>query len=161
MLLAGCGSSARVAASPLSSASTSSPASSSPAWPGPNGDLSTSVMVLRGGLQTAFASGRDGRPLRAAPSAVLAALKHYFATVDPASFNGASRVAFVWAFTMVREPDGHRSTSTRQYVAVSFWADGEQMVAAGSMAPGFNDQLMSLSKSSPSGVWHVDGLYYP
>jgi hypothetical protein len=161
MLTAGCASSAQVSSSPLPSGSTAGVVSPSPSWPGPNGDLSTSVWVLRGGLRTAFASGRDGEPYRAAPPSVIAALKRYFATVDPATFNRASRVAFVWAFTLPREPDGHASTATEQYVVAYFIADGEKMVAAGSMAPGFNDQLMRLSRSSPGAAWHVDGLYFP
>ena len=126
----------------------------SPAWPGPGGDLSTSVDVLRGALKSAYASGRDGEPLRAAPAPVIAALKRYFATADPAMFNGASRVAFVWAFT-----DVHASTATRQIVDAFFFADGEKMVAAGSIAPGFSIHLVRLTRSSPGTPWQVDGLY--
>lgn len=133
-----------------------SPAATPPAWPGPNGDLSTSIIVLRGALKAAFASGRDGEPMRMPPARVIAALKHYFATADPAEFNGASRVAFIWAFT-----DVHASTATRQIVDACFFADGEKMVAAGSIAPGFGIHLMRLTRSSPGASWHVDGLYSP
>jgi len=156
-LLAGCG--GTQAARSSQSASASAPASSSPAaapaWPGPNGDLSTSIIVLRGALKAAFASGRDGEPMRMPPVSVIAALKRYFATADPAQFNGASRVAFVWAFT-----DVHASMATRQVVDAVFFADGQKMVAAGSIAPGFSTHLMSLSRSSSNRRWHVDGLLY-
>jgi len=159
-LLVGCGgtqvaASSQPAGGPSVPAS-SSPAATSPAWPGPGGDLSTSVDVLRGALKSAYASGRDGEPLRTASASVIAALKHFFATVDPAKFNGASRVAFVWAFT-----DGRASTATRQIVDAYFFADGEKMVAAGSIAPGFSIHLMRLTRSSPGAAWHVDGLYSP
>lgn len=154
-ILAGCG--GTQAATSSQSASSPASANSSPAatptWPGPNGDLSTSIIVLRGALRAAFASGRDGEPMRMPPAPVIAALKRYFATADPAQFNGASRVAFVWAFT-----DVHASTATRQIVDAFFFADGEKMVAAGSIAPGFSIHLMSLTRSSPNGRWHVDGL---
>jgi hypothetical protein len=160
-LLAGCGSGAGVTTSSSPTGVTTPSASATPAWPAPQGDLSTSIAILRSGFKSAFASGRTGAPFRAAPLSVIVALKRYFATVDPAEFNGASRVAFVWAFTVPREPDGHRSTDTRQYVEAYFLADGPEMVAAGSMAAGFNAQLMSLSRSSAQAAWRVEGLYYP
>jgi len=158
--LAGCGDARGEAA-----ASTSPPVATSASPPSlnvaPAPLVEASVPVLSAGLKTAFASGRGGEPLRAAPTTVIAALERYFATADPAEFNHASRLAFVWAFTMAREPDGDRSTDTRQYVSVYFYADGEAMVAAGSIAPGFNSHLMRLSRPSPSEPWHSDGLYYP
>jgi hypothetical protein len=106
-------------------------------------------------------SCRDGQP--AASASLIRALKRYFASVDPDEFNGASRVAFVWAFTIAPEPDVGipESTDTEQYVDVYFWADGDRMVAAGSIAPGFSSSMMSLSRSSPAEKWHVDGFWMP
>ena len=156
--LAGCGAQGTASSQLAGGASvpaSSSPTATTPAWPGPNGDLSTSIIVLRGALKAAFASGRDGEPMSMPPAPVIIALKRYFATADPAQFNGASRVAFVWAFT-----DARASTATRQIVDAFFFADGEKMVAAGSIAPGFSTHLMSLSRPSPKGRWHVDGLLY-
>ena len=89
------------------------------------------------------------------------ALRRWFATVDPAKFNGASQVDFAWAYTMVREPDGRRSTSTRQYVVAYFYADGDEMIGAGGMGPGYGDQLLRLSRPSTCEPWRVDGFYYP
>jgi hypothetical protein len=155
-LAAGCGAQVTAGSQTAGGASvpaSSSPAATTPAWPGPNGDLSTSIIVLRGALRAAFASGRDGEPMSMPPAPVIAALKRYFATADPAQFNGASRVAFIWAFS-----DVHASTATRQIVDAYFFADGEKMVAAGSIAPGVSIHLMSLSRPSPNGRWHVDGL---
>jgi hypothetical protein len=159
-LLAGC-SGAAVTTSASPTGATTLSASPTPAWPAPQGDLSISITILRSGFRSAFSSGRTGVPFRASPPSVIAALERYFATVDPAEFNGASRVAFIWAFTVPREPDGHRSTATRQYVEAYFLADGEHMVAAGSMAAGINAQFISLSRRSSAAAWHVEGLYYP
>jgi hypothetical protein len=123
--------------------------------------MNASVPVLRSALKTAFASGRDGSPWREAPPSVTAALKRYFAHVDPATYNGASRVRFVWAFTMTRVADYHASNATEHFVVAYFWAHGDSMVAAGAMAPGFNSELMRLSRSSPAQQWQVDGSYSP
>jgi len=161
VLLAGCSSDAGVTTSPSPTRTTTPSASPTPAWPAPQGDLSISIAILRSGFRSAFLSGRTGVPFRASPPSVIAALKRYFATVDPAEFNGASRVAFIWAFTLPREPDGHRSTATRQYVEAYFLADGEHMVAAGSMAAGINAQFISLSRPSSAAPWRVEGLYMP
>lgn len=73
----------------------------------------------------------------------------------------ASRVAFIWAFTVPHEPDGGRSAPIGQYVEACFLADGEYMSAAGSMAAGINAPLMSLKRRSSQAAWHVDGLCYP
>ena len=126
-----------------------------------------SVAELRAKLKSSFSSDPhalyaffDARVLET-PAAAIAALRHYFATVDPKMFNDASRAAFVWAFTLPREPDGHRSTATRLYVTAIFLAKGNHMVAAGDMAPGYNDQFFRLTRSSRHDAWHVDGLYMP
>ena len=142
-----------------------SPASSPPSAAAEASDASSpdyarwSVPVLRSALKAAFSSGRDGKP--SAPTSVTRALERYFASVDPADFNGASRVRFVWAFTVAPQHGMFESTSTEHYVAVYFWADGEDMVAAGTIAPGFSSHLMRLSRPSSAEVWHVDGLYTP
>jgi hypothetical protein len=99
--------------------------------------------------------------MRATAPAAIAALRDYFASVDPSTFNGASRIAFVWAFTMVREPHGRRSTPTRLYLVVYFKARGDKMIAAGSIAPGYNEHLLLLTRPSRHDAWHVSGLYYP
>jgi len=159
LALSACGGEGRVAAS----------ASPSPTRACRDGDhpivsevlLGSWVARLRGGLKGAYAGGRSATGFRAAPASVILALRRWLATVDPGRFNGASRVRFIWAFTLPREPDGHTSTPTRQYVDVYFWADGKDMAAAGSMAPGFNDQYVRLSRSTRTGPWHVDGLYEP
>ena len=143
-----------------------SPAASAPSTPAEASDATSpdyarwSVPVLRSALKAAFSSGRDGEP--SAPTSVTRALKQYFASVDPAAdFNGASQVRFVWAFTVAPQHGMFESTSTEQYVDVYFWADGEDMVAAGTIAPGFGSHLMRLSRPSSAEVWHVDGLYTP
>ena len=120
-----------------------------------------SVSELRHELKSTFARDphalfRDG--VRAAPSDAIAALKEYFASVDPDAFiSGASQVAFVWAF----KPDCPRSTSTRLYLVVFFEARGDKMIAAGSIAPGYNAHLFLLTRQSREDAWHVDGLFYP
>ena len=143
-----------------------SPAASAPSTPAEASDATSpdyarwSVPVLRSALKAALSSGRDGEP--SAPTSVTRALKRYFASVDPAAdFNGASQVRFVWAFTVAPQHGMFESTSTEQYVDVYFWADGEDMVAAGAIAPGFSSHLMRLSRPSSAEVWHVDGLYTP
>ena len=123
----------------------------------------SSVAELRAQLKTVFArdpSALYRSPMRAASPTTIAALEDYFDTVDPGEFNGASRVAFVWAFS-APEVAGARSTPTRQYLAAFFWADGDQMIAAGSIAPGFSTHLMRLSRPSAGEPWRVDGLWSP
>jgi hypothetical protein len=161
VLLSGCDGGAAVATSPSPTDTTMS-LSPTPAWPGPEGRLSISITTLRSGFKSAFASGRTGKPYRASPSAVIIALKRYFASVDPNKFiSGANRVAFVWAFTPSQPVGGQPPSPTLQYVVAYFLADGPDMIAAGSIAPGFNAHLMSLSRSSPDDAWQVDGLYFP
>jgi hypothetical protein len=122
------------------------------------------VAVLRQQLQRAFSL--DPRilftvPARVASPDAIAAIESYFAAVDPRMLNGASRAAFVWAFERPQEPDGNRSTSTRLYLDVAFGAWGANMVAAGDMAPGYNEEFFLLTRPSPYDAWHVNGLYYP
>jgi hypothetical protein len=159
MLLVACAGGG-VASSPSAPSPTSSP-SRSPSPPPPvEIELRSTLQTLSSALGLAHARGRDGLPFEASPSTI-AALKHYFKAVDPAKFNGASRVVFVWAYRVPREPDGKRSTATRQYVSAYFWADGAAMVAAGDMTPGLNEEFFRLSRSSPDAKWRVDGLYMP
>jgi hypothetical protein len=56
---------------------------------------------------------------------------------------------------------GYRSTPTRRYVSVLVWAEGENMVAAGTVAPGYSQAMMSLSRQSTEDAWHADGLWSP
>lgn len=165
LVLTACGNSSQDAVSPPSSsgppAATSPSASASPVSVSQLLDSATSVAGLRSQLKSVGPDALYGKPFRASPPSVITALEDYFATVDPSKgeFNGASSVEFVWAFTMVRAPGGHLSTPTRQYVDAYFLAEGDDMMYAGSMGPGFNNRLMRLSRQSTSDSWHVDGWY--
>jgi hypothetical protein len=122
------------------------------------------VSELRQRLRKTFARDPQalfGVPMRATSPAAIDALRKYFATVDASTFNGASKAAFVWAFTMVGEPGGLHSTSTRLYPVVYFKAWGDQMIAAGSIAPGYNQHLFLLTRPSRHDVWRVSGPYNP
>ena len=160
LLVAGCGHGGGIAASTSAPSASSAPTADSSSQPPANMELLVTLPNLRGGLREAYARGREGKPFQATPSTITA-LRRYFKTVDPATFNGASRVVFVWAYPIPREPDGHRSTDVKQYVVAYFWADGENMAAAGSMAAGLNAEFFSLSRPSADVKWHVDGLYKP
>ena len=71
-------------------------------WP-PIGDLMSSripLAMFREQLQRALPSGPHG-PLErvyAAPPAAISAMEDYFAAVNPRTFSGATRAAFLWAF---------------------------------------------------------------
>jgi hypothetical protein len=119
--------------------------------------VDASVPALRGALRSAYLQGQRGGRFEAERSVIIA-LRKSFAS-DPSMLNGASRAVLLWACPF--EMAGHRSTPTRQYVIVYFWAEGEQMIAAGTVAPGFSGDLMRLSRSSPDEPWHVDGHWTP
>ena len=121
------------------------------------------VAGLREQLQRAqklAPGGPLGRGLPPAPPGAVAAMEEYFASTDPSTFGGASRAAFVWAFTVPREPDGHRSTSTRLYLTVYYGAWGP-VAYAGDMHPGYNGDFFLLTRPSTAAGWRVQCVYYP
>jgi hypothetical protein len=115
--------------------------------------------MIRAALRNAYSQGQAGEPFKAEP-AVMRALRKSIAA-DPAMFNGASRAVLVYARPIEMPQYGYLATPTRRYVGVLVWADGEEMVAAGTVAPGYSQTMMSLSRSSAQGAWHVDGLWGP
>ena len=115
--------------------------------------------MIRAALQHAYLQGQAGEPFKVEP-AIRAALRESIAS-DPAMLNGASRAILLWACPVELPELGYRSTPTRRYVSVLVWAEGENMVAAGTVAPGFSKTLMSLSRASTDEAWRVDGLWGP
>lgn len=120
------------------------------------------VPQLREQLQRALRLRSHGPlgGLRPAPPDAVAAMEAYFASADPKTFSGATRAAFVCAFTVPREPDGHQSTSTRLYLIAYYGAWGP-VVAAGDMHAGYNGDFFLLTRPSESNDWQVKGIYYP
>ena len=158
-LIAACGTASGTSqdASPSTLLVASSPsalASATPAAP-----QSSDLLMIRGALKNAYLRGQARRPFKVEP-AIMSALRKSFAS-DPAMLNGASRAVFVWACPVEMPQYGYRSTPTKRYVDVLVWADGEEMIAAGTVAPGYSQTMMSLSRSSTSDAWHVDGLWSP
>jgi hypothetical protein len=158
-LISGCGNADDVSSDASPSALPVASSSAALAAATPSAPQPSDLLMIRAALKNAYSQGQAGEPYKVEP-AVMGALKKSFAS-DPAVFNGASRAVLVWARPIEMPQYGYRSTPTRRYVSVLVWAEGEEMVAAGTVAPGYSQTMMSLSRSSAQDTWQVDGLWGP
>jgi hypothetical protein len=149
-VIAGCGGAkaASKSASPSPAATTASPHAS------PSGLDSFAtrwqVRVVRSAIRSAYRQGRAGG--RQVDPSITAALRTSIAS-DPSVLNGASRAVLLLVSPW--EAEGYRPTATQTAVLIYVWAEGDQMIAAGTLAPGFSSTSVTLSRSSPSAAWQI------
>jgi hypothetical protein len=150
VVLAGCGGTeaASQSASPLPGTTTASPHAS----PSQIDAFTTrhQIQVVRAAIRSAYRLGRTAG--RQVDPSVVAALRKAIAS-DPSVLNGASRAVVLLVSPW--ESKGYKPTATRTAVVVYVWAEGDQMIAAGTLAPGFSSTSVSLSRASPDGAWRI------
>ena len=152
-LLAGCGGTkaASQSTSPSPGTTTAAPLAS------PSGldSFATKwqVRIVRSAIRSAYRQGRAGG--RQVDPSITAALRKSLAS-DPSVLNGASRAVLLLVSPF--ESKGYKPTATRTAVIIYVWAEGDQMIAAGTLAPGFSSTVVSLSRPSAGGAWQIDGI---
>ena len=150
VVLAGCGGTkaASQSASPSPATATASPHAS------PSGldSFATKwqVRVVRSAIRSAYRQGRAGG--RQVDPSITAALRRSIAS-DPSVLNGASRAVLLLVSPW--EAKGYKPTATHTAVLIYVWAEGDQMIAAGTLAPGFSSTSVTLSRPSPGGAWRI------
>jgi len=152
-VLAGCGGTKAASQSALPSpeASTASPHASAP-----EADAFTikhQVQVIRSAIRSAYQQGRAGSGL--VDPSVTPALRKSIAS-DPSVLNGASRAVLLWVSPW--DAKGYKPTRTHTAVFIYVWAEGDQMIAAGTLAPGFSGTTVTLSRPSAGGTWQIDDV---
>lgn len=150
VVLAGCGGTeaASLSASPSLEATTASPRVSAPEIDAFT--IKHQVQVVRWAIRSAYQQGRAGG--RQVDPSVVAALRKAIAS-DPSVLNGASRAVLLLVSPW--DSKGYKPAATRTAVLIYVWSEGDQMIAAGTLAPGFSSTSVSLSRPSPDGAWRI------
>jgi hypothetical protein len=149
-LLVGCaGTDGTADNSPSPAATIASPEAASKGLP--SRVTAHELQVIRAALRSAYRQGHAGG--RQLDPSIITAVRNSLAS-NPSIMNGASRVVLLW----VSPRTVYRPTATRRNVTVYVWAEGPDMIAAGSVAPGFSETVVSLARPSRGDAWRIDGI---